>query len=131
MMCIIMALTSSNLMTSVETTTADGKKILVLQTRGIHFDIDPVITHKILTIAKQKLVDKVTWVVFSPDAKKCHLEDQGRTCKFPLKWLSQDLTKTIYAILDDYGSVEALQKSANDSFISTQYVLTVLFAEEY
>lgn len=126
-----MALTSSNLMTSAESKTADGKKVLVLQTRGIYFDVDPLITQKVLTIAKQKLVGKVTWVVFSPEAKKCEYQDQGRTVLFPLSWLSQEMTKKIYVILDDYGSVEALRKSANDSFVSTQYVLTILFAEEY
>ena len=126
-----MALTNSNLMTSVESKTADGKKILVLQTRGIYFDVDPLITQKVLTIAKQKLVGKVTWVVFSPEAKKCEYQDQGRTVLFPLRWLSQDMAKKIYVILDDYGSVEELQRSANDPFINTQYVLTVLFADEY
>ena len=84
-----------------------------------------------LEIAKEKLVGKVTWVVFSPDEKKCEYQDQGRTVLFPLRWLSQEMTKKIYVILDDYGSVEALRRSANDSFIDTQYVLTILFAEEY
>ncbi|MCE7743507.1 MAG: hypothetical protein GPJ52_00065 [Candidatus Heimdallarchaeota archaeon] len=126
-----MALTSSNLMTSAETKIADGKKVLVLQTRGIYFDVDPLITQKVLEIAKQKLVGKVTWVVFSQETKKCEYQDQGRTVLFPLKWLSQEVTKKIYVILDDYGSVEALRKSANDSFINTQYVLTILYAEEY
>jgi len=90
-----------------------------------------LIISKIVQIAKQKLVGKVSWVVFSPEAKKCHFEDEGRTVKFPLKWLSQDITKTIYAILDDYGSAEAFQMDANDPHIDTQYKLTILFAEEY
>ena len=119
------------MMLTINTQTSDGKKILVYQTRGIYFDVDPVIIHKVVTIAKEKLVGKVSWVVFSPDAKKCYLEDEGRTCKFPLKWLSRDITKTIYAILDDYGNVEAFQMDANDPYIDTQYKLTVLFAEEY
>jgi len=116
---------------SFSSETADKKKMQVYTTSGIYYEVEPLLIIKMVEIAKQKLIGKVSWVVFSPDAKKCHFEDEGRTVKFPLKWLSQDITKTIYAILDDFGSVEALQKSANDSFIDTQYVLTILFAEEY
>ncbi|MGC9778589.1 MAG: hypothetical protein HZR80_05050 [Candidatus Heimdallarchaeota archaeon] len=111
--------------------TAEGKELYTVLTSGIYHEVNPLTIKRMLDITKQKMVGSVTWVVFCPIAKKCTFEDEGRTCKFPLKWLTKDINETIYAILDDFGSVEALQKNAGNPFITTQYVLTILFAHEY
>ena len=114
-----------------ENTTADGKEVKILLTRGLFFEISPVVVNRMVKTALQKLVGKVSWVVFSPEAKKCYLDDEGRTCIFPMSWMIKNYNKKVYAILDDYGSVEALQESAGDRNITTQFVLTLLFASEY
>jgi len=111
--------------------TADGKEVHILITSGIVANVDVFSVKKMVDTARQKLVGNITWVVFCPIAERSTLEDEGRTCRFPLRWIDRSIKENIYAILDDYGSVEALQRSANDKYITTQYVLTLLFANEY
>ena len=112
-------------------TTADGKKTKMFLTSGILSEYNPITIKKMTSYALEKLIGKTTWVVFTPKAKRCYLEDEGRTCIVPLKWMDKDATEKVYAILDDYGSAEALQESAGDKTITTQFVLTLLLAEDY
>ncbi len=114
-----------------EATTKDGKRFRTYLTSGIHHYLDPLVIHRLVTIAKNKLVGEVTWIVFCPIVKAWSHEDEGRTCRYPLHLISKDLKETIYAILDDYGSVEAFQKDAGDKTIQTQYKVTILFSSEY
>lgn len=114
-------------------TALQGKKqdYLVILTQGISVTVPPEVVLQLVTIAKQKLAGSVSWVVFCPLVKKWFYEDDGRTCRYPLQLITKEIKETIYAILDDYGSVEALRKSAGNPFICTKYVLTILFSHEY
>jgi len=109
----------------------DKQDFLVILTRGISVTVPPEVVLQLVTIAKQKLTGSVSWVVFCPLVKKWSFEDEGRTCRFPLQLVTKEIKDTIYAILDDYGSVEALRKSSGNPFISTKCVLTLLFSHEY
>ncbi|MHA1401878.1 MAG: hypothetical protein ACTSQE_16125 [Candidatus Heimdallarchaeaceae archaeon] len=111
--------------------TADGKELYVLVTGGIHVDVNTVTILRMLEVARDNLKDAVTWVVFCPNTEEITFEDEGRTCRYPLKNIDESIHETIYAILDDYGSVDALQKSIGSKHVTTQYVLTLLFAHEY
>ncbi|MHA1501541.1 MAG: hypothetical protein ACTSSB_06790 [Candidatus Heimdallarchaeota archaeon] len=111
--------------------TADGKELYILVTGGIHVDVDSVTILRMLGVARDNLKDAVTWVVFCPTSEEATFEDEGRTCRYPLKKIDESIHETIYAILDDYGSVDALQKSVGSKHVTTQYVLTLLFAHEY
>jgi hypothetical protein len=114
-----------------EATTKDGKRIKVYLTSEVCHYLDPLVVARLVTIANNKLKGKVSWVVFCPIAKAWSYEDEGRTCRYPLHLISKDLKETIYAFLDDYGSVETFQKAAGDKSIDTQYKVTILFSSEY
>ncbi|MHA1185486.1 MAG: hypothetical protein ACTSXA_06435 [Candidatus Heimdallarchaeota archaeon] len=111
--------------------TADGKVLEMLLTSGILADVDVLTVKKMVDVAREQLINSVSWVVFCPTTDKVIFEDEGRTCRYPLRKIDETIKENIYAILDDYGSVEALQKSAGNPLITTQYVLTLLFAHEY
>lgn len=49
-----------------EATTKDGKRFRAYLTSGIHHYLDPLVIARIVTIAKNKLVGSVSWVVFLP-----------------------------------------------------------------
>ena len=49
-----------------EATTKDGKPFRAYLTSGISHYLDPLVIVRLMTIAKNKLVGKVTWVVFCP-----------------------------------------------------------------
>ncbi|MHA1447686.1 MAG: hypothetical protein ACTSSN_13410 [Candidatus Heimdallarchaeaceae archaeon] len=112
-------------------TTADGKKSKMYLTSGILSEYNPISIEKMTSYALDKLIGNTTWVVFTLEAKKCYLEDEGRTCIVPLLWMDKAAPEKVYAILADYGSAEALQESAGDKTITTQFVLTLLLAEDY
>jgi len=111
--------------------TVDGREVKILITSGVFSELHPIIIKQLLDSALEKLKDKTSWVVFRPEAEECSFEDEGRTCIIPLKTIIPNYNEKLYAILDDYGNVEALQYSAGDKTITTQYVLTLLFASEY
>ena len=75
---------------------------------------------------------KPNWVIFHPEGNGVeeHLEDEGRTLVTGMDGLKDK----VYAILDDFGSVEALKENMGEyapPSLSTSYVVTFLLAEEY
>jgi len=111
-------------------TLRDERKVYLIATSGFEYEIPFDVQLKMVEIALTELIGKTTWVVFDNCEEK-RTEDNGRTCIFPLTLLDEDCTTKVYAILDNYGSVEALRESAGNSNINTQYTLTFLLPEEY
>ena len=107
---------------------------VIMRTRGFIADISTNLQGKIMLYALKRIrPEKPNWVVFYPDGKEVreHLEDEGRTLIAPR---FQGLTKKVYVILDDFGSVEALKENMGKYALpnlNTQYVVTFLLAEEY
>lgn len=109
----------------------DGRKVFLVGTDGFDCEIPFDVQLKMVEIALTELVGEVTWVIFK-DCEERYLEDQGRTCVFPLSLLDEDCKTEVYAILDDYGSVEVFQQVLGKKFFTnTQYKLTFLLPEEY
>ena len=112
---------------------------VLMRTRGFITDISPDTQAKIIAYALPRMIvanalqKKPNWVVFYPDhAGKTdeHLEDEGRTLITTMKGLH----KKVYAMLDDFGSPEALKENMGKYAppdLNTQYVITFLLAEEY
>ena len=98
---------------------------VIMRTQGFIHDIPSEKQGEIMTIALSKINPKTDWVVFKKEAKKEHLEDEGRTLVVPM-----DIPKNVYAILDDYGDVEILSNNLGHK-VNTKYVVTFLLAEEY
>ncbi len=111
-------------------TLRDERKVYLIATSGFEYEIPFDVQLKMVEIALTELIGKTTWVVFDNCEEK-RIEDNGRTCIFPLTLLDEDCTTKVYAILDNYGSVEALKESAGNSNINSQYTLTFLLPEEY
>lgn len=118
-------------MIPIETNTIDGKKILINISRRVNNNVQFETITELIRIAKQKLIGDVSFIIFSPDAKRCELESEGKQLVFPLRWLKKRSYSTIYAVLKDYGSVEAFQIEENDEFIDTQYEVSLIFDNEY
>ena len=105
---------------------------VLMQTRGFQSEIPEDVRGRIICYALRHIkVEKPNWVVFYPDGGvKEHIEDEGRT----LITSMQGLTKKVYAILDNFGSVEALKENMGryaPPNLNTRYVVTFLLAEEY
>ena len=111
--------------------TADGKELFTLMTGSIHLDFDLAAINRMILVAQEYLVGNVSMIVFCPDAEEASYEDEGRTYRYPLKNIDAMELRKVYAKLDDYGSVEALRRSTGEISLSTQYVMTLLFAHEY
>ena len=108
----------------------DGRKFFSVGTIGFVSEIPVDLQVKMIDVALIELTEKVTWVVFK-DCEERYLEDNGRTCVYPLSLLDHKCKEKVYCILDNYGSVEALRKSVGDESVTTQYVMTMLLPEEY
>lgn len=102
-----------------------------MQTRGFQSEIPEEVRGRIVEHALKHIkADKPNWVVFYPDGEIKRVEDEGRT----LVTTMQGLKKKVYAILDDFGSVEALKENMGryaPPNLNTRYVVTFLLAEEY
>jgi len=86
---------------------------------------------KMVEIALTELIGKTTWVVFD-NCEERRVDDEGRTVIFPLSLLDEDCTTKVYAILDDYGSIETFQEVLGKNHQTlTQYKLTFLLPSEY
>jgi hypothetical protein len=70
--------------------------------------------------AEKNLNPKTNWVIFGPDIKERHFEDEGRTLLIP----TPQYKERVYAILDDY-------KGAEEEAFGYSWVVTFLLAEEY
>jgi len=115
----------------------------IMWTRGFLSEVPEEIQAKIMAYGLRNIKpDKPNWVVFHPpdrppkNCKLCeagqpHLEDEGRTLVVPN---FTGLTKKVYAILDDFGTVDALRENMGryaPPNLSSPYVVTFLLAEEY
>ncbi len=78
-----------------------------------------------MTKAGAKLTETTDWVVLDPQAKKEGYEDQGQTFHATFSG-----PKKVYAIRDDYRTVEALRENSGED-VNSRYALTLLLAEEY
>lgn len=108
----------------------DGRKVFLVRTRGVRYEIPFDLQLKMIETVLTEMVGKITWVVFK-DCEKRYLEDQGRTCFFPLSLLDRDCKTKVWVILDEYESVETFQNATNNKHIKTKYKLTFLLPEEY
>ena len=69
---------------------------------------------------------KPAWVIFKSTSEPAHDEDNGRTRVIPFPGIPK-----VYAVLDDYGDVETLQKEICDEIIDTQYLVTLMLASDH
>jgi len=95
-------------------------------TKGVLNEIPTETIIRMLEIARKFIDTKINLIVFSPYVKDMTYEDEGRTLKYP----TPELPKKCYAKLDDFGSPEELSKNIGYK-VNTQYVLTLMLAEEY
>lgn len=82
--------------------------------------------NRIATQAFSRINPKTSFIVFDPGAEREEYEDEGQSLRIPCA----ELTEKVYAILDDYGSPEALSENLGRP-VSTCYTITFLLAEEY
>ena len=102
-------------------------KVYVVVTRGFIDDIPEEERAILLNEATKNInVPKPDFIVFDPEAKSRGFEDEGRTLRIPIK----TIPKRCYAKLDDYGSAEEVSSQVGHP-VSTQYVLTLMLAEDY
>jgi hypothetical protein len=100
----------------------------LVRTRGFIAEIEqkkPDIATTILQTTLREITPERDFIVFDPKAKERRTEDEGRSLRVPSK-----ADVNVYAKLDDYGSKEALSESVGYS-VNTQYVITLMLAEEY
>jgi len=98
---------------------------VILRTAGFA-NLNPDVQAEIMRIALSKIYPKTDWVIFDPEADEEQLEDEGRTLRVPFGKIKEK----VYAILDDYGSAEALSEQLGQK-VKTRYTLTFLLASEY
>jgi hypothetical protein len=102
-----------------------------MRTRGFISDVQPEVQADIMAYALRRIrPERPNWVVFYPEGEVGeHLEDEGRTLVTAVKGLA----KKVYAILDDFGSPEALRQNMGKYGVgvNTRFVVTFLLAEEY
>jgi hypothetical protein len=77
-------------------------------------------------LAVSHISQKTDFIVFEHGTEFMKHEDEGRTLRVTMPLL----TTKVYAKLDDYGSPEELSKEVGHP-VNTQYVLTLMLAEEY
>jgi len=104
----------------------DRDHLFMVRTSGFMEEIPKDQQSVIFTLASTQISPETDFIVFDPGSKKRGLEDQGRTLKFGMP----SLKHKVYAKLDDYGSKENLSKNVGHP-VGTQYVLTLMIAEEY
>jgi hypothetical protein len=91
--------------------------------------VPPEIASEILTQTLDRIKPEgegQDFIVFSPEARDERIEDEGRTLILPTK-----APRKCYAKLDDFGSVEALRDFSGLPALNTQYLVTVMLAEDY
>jgi len=98
---------------------------VLLKTSGFS-SLDPDVQAEMMHVALSKINLKTNMIVFDPEAFEEAYEDDERTLRVPYK----KAKKKVYAILDDYGSPEALSESLGRD-VDTQHTITFLLAEEY
>lgn len=100
-------------------------EVLLLTTRG--FNETPTdIQAEIMEVGLKRIHPKApNFIVFNPKEEKERPDDNGESLILPSK-----SEEKVYAILDDFGSSEALSENCG-SKVNTRYALTFLLAEEY
>lgn len=103
-------------------------RALFLRTRGIMSEIDLDEQMAMLAIAKQHFYNGVTdFAVFDPEAEEKRYEDENRTVIIPYK----TIPRKVYVKLDDYGSIENVERASGLTGLRSRFVITMLFPEEY
>lgn len=100
--------------------------LLVLRTSGFSEYVPQELQALIVAAGMRKVSPETNFLVFDPEAQQECKEDGGASLRIPMK----DLKSKVYAILDDYGSSEALSESCGYP-VQTRYALTFLLPEEY
>jgi len=101
---------------------------LFLRTSGIMSEIPPDEQFAMLGLARQEFYNGVTdFAVFDPEATEKRYEDEKRTVIIPYK----TIPRKVWVKLDDYGSVEAVEKASGLKGLSSRFVITMMFPEEY
>jgi len=98
----------------------------IVMTSGFLSDIPEEERAILLGEAIRNISTKTDFIVFDPDADEKGFEDEERTLRIPIK----TLPKKCYAKLDDYGSSEELSHQVGHP-VNTQYILTLMLAEDY
>lgn len=106
----------------------DWKNLYLVSTRSFMLsDIPKDLKNTIISLAMMKVSPKTDFIIFDPKTtRQEQYEDQGRSLRLGMP----RLTEKVYAKLDDYGSKETLSKSVGHP-VNTQYVLTIMLAEDY
>lgn len=100
-------------------------EVLILRTRSFIYQIDSDLQADIMEEGLDRINPKTNFIVFNPEVKKERIEDEGRSVILPSKAKDK-----VYAILDDFGSAEALTENCGFT-VYTQYAVTFMLAEEY
>jgi len=95
-------------------------------TSGFLSDIPEEERAILLGEAIRNISRRTDFIVFDSEAKSRGFEDDGRSLRIPIK----TMPKKCYAKLDDYGSAEELSNQVGHP-VTTQYVLTLMLAEDY
>jgi len=107
----------------------ETEPFLLLCTSNFQNTISPEAVGEIIKETRQTIRPEgkgQDFLVFDPEAKNLRVEDGGRTMRIPTN--AED---KCYAILDDFGSVEALRENAGMPGLNTQYAVTIMLAEDY
>ena len=103
---------------------------LIMQTSGFIAEIPDELKADILKKTIRTIGLKPDFLIFDASHNGETLEDEGRSLHIGM----EKLPKKVYAKLDDFRSVEALKENMGEyapSSLNTQYVTTLMLAEEY
>ena len=102
--------------------------VMIVVTRGFATEIPKELRTSIIELALKHITTKTDFIFFDPEVKgtKPRFEDDSRSLRIPMK----SIPKKVYAKLDDYGSKEILSEEVGYP-VQTQYVITLMLAEEY
>lgn len=102
--------------------------VMIVVTRGFATEIPVELRTPIIELALNYISPETDFIFFDPEMNKHKLryEDEGRSLRIPMR----SIPKKVYAKLDDYGSKEVLSEQVGYP-VQTQYVLTLMLAEEY
>lgn len=100
-------------------------EVLLLRTRRFIYQLDSDLQADMIEEGLTRINPKTNFIVFDPKAEEERTEDEGQSVILPSK-----AKEKVYAILDDYGSPEALTDNCGFR-VNTRYAVTFMLAEEY
>jgi hypothetical protein len=98
---------------------------MVIRTEGFS-RIPPGMQAKMMDSALKRISAKTHFIIFDPACSGERLEDEGGTLRLP-----GEAGEKVYAILDDYGTPEALREEFPDAPRTARYLVTFMLAREY